>query len=326
MKKIAIIATAVLLVLSCVYLITGWVVFLVLLDHKSTIGNKTMDALLPSNNILEMFENIPADVLVKMERSQAYSAAHPPEIWTVQSSDNLKLVASYYANPNAASHRYVIYLHGHGMKGEDFTILTETFLAEGFHLLLPDARAHGRSEGQYRGMGWLDRGDLRAWTDAVIARDPQAEIMLAGISMGGDTVLMAAGDPQPAAVKCIVSDCPYTTAYDQVRAVLKDMKLNVPGMVDWVDWLVRRKAGFSLREASASDQVRKATLPLLIFHGEADDFVPFALGQQVFEAAASADKRFVGVPGATHGESAVADYDNYFATLFAFADQYMGGA
>lgn len=45
--------------------------------------------------------------------------------------------------------------------------------------------AHGNSEGQYIGMGWLDRKDMLKWIDYVISLDKNAQIALYGESMGG---------------------------------------------------------------------------------------------------------------------------------------------
>ena len=62
-------------------------------------------------------------------------------------------------------------------------------------------------------------------------------------------------------------------------------------------------------------------LPLLIAHGEADDFVPCWMGVQSFEAAASADKQLITVPNAGHGMSYLMDRERMDRALTAFLDK-----
>ena len=46
-------------------------------------------------------------------------------------------------------------------------------------------------------MGWLDREDILRWIDFILADDPQAKIVIHGISMGAATTMMTAGESTP---------------------------------------------------------------------------------------------------------------------------------
>ena len=48
----------------------------------------------------------------------------------------------------------------------------------------------------------------------IIEENPDAKIILHGISMGGATVMMCAGENLPSNVKGIVDDCGYTSVWD----------------------------------------------------------------------------------------------------------------
>ena len=63
-------------------------------------------------------------------------------------------------------------------------------------------------------MGWLDREDILRWIDFILADDPQAEIVVHGISMGAATTMMTAGEDTPENVKVFIEDCGYTSVWD----------------------------------------------------------------------------------------------------------------
>ena len=43
-------------------------------------------------------------------------------------------------------------------------------------------------------MGWDDRYDIMGWIDYLVSQNPQAQIILYGVSMGGATVMDVAGE------------------------------------------------------------------------------------------------------------------------------------
>src|SRR5699024_12483595 len=85
-------------------------------------------------------------------------------------------------------------------------------------------RGHGESGGDYYGFGWHDRLDIIDWLDQLVAENPDAEIVLHGLSMGAATVLMASGEDLPENVRLIIADSPYTSVYDLFAYQLEDRK------------------------------------------------------------------------------------------------------
>lgn len=63
----------------------------------------------------------------------------------------------------------------------------------GFNILMPDLRGHGDSEGQYTTMGYYESVDVIDWIKEIIKKDPDALIVLHGISMGAATVMLTTG-------------------------------------------------------------------------------------------------------------------------------------
>ena len=137
----------------------------------------------------------------------------PAQQLYVTSRDGLELYGELYKNPN--SKKYVIIVHGYNCNLEMMYPLGPDFYNMGFNVLFVDLRAHGKSEGDTIGMGWLERLDLINWCNLLIQYNPDCEIVLYGQSMGAAAVMMASGeDSLPENVKVIIEDSGYTSIHD----------------------------------------------------------------------------------------------------------------
>ena len=253
----------------------------------------------------------------------AWFAESAEDLW-LESRDGLKLHALYLARPEE-SHKYVVICHGYGSIPQDMGGFAFRFYERGYNILAPAARAHELSEGQYASMGWLERLDIVDWVNTLAAQDPDAEIVLYGISMGGATVMMTAGEELPANVKCIIEDCGYSSVWDEFAGQLKEMfHLPTFPVLDAASLVTQVRAGFGFQEASAVEQLKKTSLPILFIHGEDDTFVPYWMLDVVYEACASPDKEKLSVPGAAHGAASGADPELYWSTVETFLEKHMG--
>ena len=94
-------------------------------------------------------------------------------------------------------------------------------------------------------------------------------------------------------------------------------------VLDAASLVTQVRAGFGFKEASAVEQLKKTTLPILFIHGEDDTFVPYWMLDVVYEACASPDKERLSVPGAAHGEASWEDPELYWSTVEAFLGKHM---
>ncbi len=234
------------------------------------------------------------------------------------SDDGLRLHATWF--PGKDPKKVVICFHGYTSQGmSDYVGLSDYYRRQGFGMLLVDERAHGDSEGEYIGFGCLDRQDAMGWIEWILNRcGEEIQILLHGTSMGGATVLMTSGLELPSQVKGIVSDCGFTSAKEVFTHVLHSM-YHLPAfpMIQIASLVNKSKAGYGLNECNAAEEVKKATVPILLIHGDADTFVPCKMCEKIYENCAS-EKKMLIVEGAAHAESYYKDMEAYEEALSDF--------
>lgn len=246
------------------------------------------------------------------------------ETWGITSEDGLKLKA-YYAAADTPATKAALLFHGYSSKGVDMADFARFFGdVHGFHVLMPDARGHGGSEGRYIGFGWHERRDCLKWIHEVIERlGEDVQIVLFGISMGAATVLMASGEGLPSQVRAIVEDCGYTSVWAQLAWQLKRIyHLPCFPFLNMTSFLTKLCAGYGFHEADALGQVRKCLVPTLFIHGEDDTFVPYHMVKELYDAC-PAEKEIYIVPGAGHGMACATDIPAYENRVNAFIERYI---
>jgi fermentation-respiration switch protein FrsA (DUF1100 family) len=204
---------------------------------------------------------------------------------TIQSVDQLKLNA-YSIKNQKESNKWAIIFHGYSSDGLQMTKYAKHFYDMGYNVLIPDARGHGKSEGDYIGMGWHDRLDVVSWIDNTVQLNNDAEIVLFGVSMGGATVMMASGEELPTNVKAIIEDCGYSSVWGEFSYQLKAI-FHLPAfpIMYFASAVTKLKADYTLGEADTVKQVAKSQTPMLFIHGSNDTFVPSSMLNEVYEAA-----------------------------------------
>ncbi|MDY3361758.1 MAG: alpha/beta hydrolase [Clostridium celatum] len=241
---------------------------------------------------------------------------------TINSFDNLKLHGYKVLNPNN-SNKWVITVHGYTSEGINMSSYAKNYYDMGYNVLIPDLRSHGLSEGDYIGMGWDDRLDIVSWINNILEDNADAEIILHGVSMGAATVSMVSGEDLPSNVKAIVADCGYTSVWDEFAYQLDDLFslpqfpiLNVSSLVSKV------RAGYFLGTASSLKQVEKSKTPILFIHGDKDDFVPYYMMEELYNATSS-EKEMLTIKDAGHAKSSEVDPETYWTTVYNFTNKYI---
>ena len=245
---------------------------------------------------------------IEIDREWLWKQTH--ESLTILSNDGLKLSGNLFPVKNARA--TVICLHGYtGCSVRDYSSLAKYYLDNNFQVLLVDHRAHGESEGKYIGFGVLERHDSLKWIEYLNERfGENQKILMHGTSMGAATALMLTGLDLPKNVSGVVADCGFTSPWDVFKSVLKNT-YHLPAfpLLHLTSVIARIVAGYDYKECSAKEEVKKAKVPILLIHGNADTFVPTYMCEEIYKNCPNAQMQIV--EGAGHAESFYKDPQLY---------------
>ncbi len=231
---------------------------------------------------------------------------HTFEEQTVTSFDGKRLYGRFFRNGDSKT--TLIMMHGFRSTADhDFSCAFSFYFDKGFNLLVPDQRSHGKSEGKYITFGVLESRDVVSWAEHINRLIPDGKLYIIGISMGASTVLTATALPLPENVCGIIADCGFTGPGAIIKKVMKeDLKVPLFPFYYTTRAAARLMAGFDFEEKSVVNAVKDCRIPILFLHGKSDGFVPFSMGEEIYNAAGG-EKRAVWVEGADHGCSFVVD-------------------
>jgi hypothetical protein len=212
----------------------------------------------------------------------------------------------------------VLLLHGYTGWKEEMYPYARWYWEQGYHVLVPDLRAQGESEGDFIGMGWTDSKDCELWISYILEQDADARIVLHGQSMGASTALIFAGNASPSYtenIQAIISDCAYTSAYEMFGDKITEWFSLPPfPFVDSACLMLRLRGGYDLKKASAVDAVAHSTIPTLFIHGAGDAMIDVSQAYELYDEA-TCEKELLIVEGAGHAQSSDKEPERYYGAI-----------
>jgi alpha-beta hydrolase superfamily lysophospholipase len=206
--------------------------------------------------------------------------------------------------------------------------LAEHFYRRGYHVLLFDFRAHGRSAGRYTTGGDLESRDVSAALD-FLCQQPDVisqRIGILGYSMGAAAALLAASyRPEIAAV---VADSSYAqldtilAGWIQECFARQGLGLVAKTLTQWMLRAFERYASCSLHvsPAIAAQQIVASGRHVMIIHGLNDTLVSPEHAHAIAACAASDKLTLWLVDGADHCGAPAGNLRAYLKRVDAFLD------
>jgi len=199
-----------------------------------------------------------------------------------------------------------------------------------------DARAHGKSGGQYCTYGFNEKKDVADIVDFIKAKTPDLPIADAidfintekvdlpigiwGNSLGGAVALQALEYDERIQFGVIES------TFTELDQIVIDYKKRMLGfgfrfMSDYALKLAGEIANFKSAEVKPIESVKNIEQPILITHGDADKNISYKYGQQLFDNLKSEDKEFVLVEGGGHADMYIQGGAEYKAKIMGFIER-----
>lgn len=228
----------------------------------------------------------------------------------IKSYDGLLLFGKYYHMCDHAPVQIMFHGYKSPCAERDFEGAMQICRKLGHNFLLVDQRSQGRSQGHVITFGIRERYDCLSWIEYIRDRfGKDVPITLFGVSMGAATVLMSESLQLPDNVKGIIADCSYTSPKAIIQKVIADMGLPKQSYF-FVKAAASLFAHFNLEECGAVDAVKNGKIPILLFHGENDLYVPCSMSREIYNNC-EAEKQILMVKGAGHGMSFHVDRADY---------------
>ena len=210
--------------------------------------------------------------------------ALPHENFSIRSHDGLTLCGKYYECKKGAP--VELLFHGYRGDGErDVSAGIERCFALERNVVIVDQRGSGTSDGHTLTFGVLERFDCLKWINFLIERfGENVEILISGVSMGAATVLMAAGEPLPKQVKCVLADCGFSSAKEMIKKVITEMNLPANLLYPFVRLGGKLFGGFDVDETTPMQALARCQIPVIFLHGDQDRYVPYEMSIRMYES------------------------------------------
>ena len=200
--------------------------------------------------------------------------------------------------PRPDSPRTIVYFHNNRETAESLVGLARGLRARGFEVVLAEYRGYGGSSGGTPSEQGLYL-DAEAVLDMLDSRGTGRDrVVLWGTSLGSGVAAEMASRGRGARLVLV---SPYTSIPDLVSHAVPPLPARAL-VWDHFDTLAKSAA---------------IHVPTLVVHGDADEIVPFAMGERLSSAIAGA--RLLRISGGHHGDLFVRDGDRLLSEITIFA-------
>ena len=239
------------------------------------------------------------------------------ETFAVTAPDGYRLYAERLIKNDAAD-RCVIISHGYTDNRFGALKYAGLYLDLGYDVIVYDLRGHGVNKKAFCTYSVREREDLTALIGLVRERFSQYRVVgLHGESLGAATTAACLqARPQ---VDFAVADC----GFSDIRDILKNglSQMHIPGvMLRLTGGWTRILTGCGYRQMRPVDALKENTVPILFFHGTADELIAPWHSERM-AAATKGPHRLCLINGAPHAASVLTAPESYRKELTGFLQE-----
>ncbi len=194
----------------------------------------------------------------------------------IRTPDGTDLSLLAFTHP--AAEGAILYLHGNRGSNRRSLYQTRELIDTNYDLYLFDYRGYGKSRGVIESEEQL-MGDAQLVYDSLAARYGEAQIIVVGYSLGTGMASYLAAHNTP-------EHCVLVAPYASVTAMKNLWFWAVP------DFVLK----YPLENV---ENVRQANCPVTVLHGQADDFIPYSMAEELKDAAPDRVE-LIGLPETGH--------------------------
>ncbi len=236
-----------------------------------------------------------ADRLIFVPPPSNYDEAHPALVRLAGAAPDQPDIAAFWYPPESATAPVLLWTHGNAEDLGTLAPLLEAIAGQGVGLLACDYPGYGLSGGSPTEMGCYGAVDLAF---RHLTRDlgiDAGRIVAVGQSVGsGPAVWLAAREPD---LRGLVLISPFLSAFRVATRIPLFPGDRFPNL----------------------KRMPEVTCPLLVFHGENDEVIPFHHGERLHALHPGPDKAFVALPGTGHNDLWARQFEPVVSALLDFA-------
>ncbi|MEM9283766.1 MAG: alpha/beta fold hydrolase, partial [Verrucomicrobiota bacterium] len=217
----------------------------------------------------------------------------------------------------------ILLLHGRSGRKEDLLWVAQRLVAADFRCIVYDARAHGKSDGDYCTFGSKEVIDVSSLLDHFsselsLKSKSLGPVGIFGNSLGAAVSLQALSSESR--IRAAVAVAPFAELPAiAVHSTRNTIHPDFPEFLVHASlWLGGLRAGFNPYRIRPIDHVITSTQPLFIAHGTRDGVIPIDHSRRIVGASASPNLVWREVPAAYHSNVMAEGGDDLYEEIIHF--------
>ena len=271
---------------------------------------------------------------VKFDKRQQPHAQNLEELseykhqkFLIESSKNHYNIDTIHIKSNRVSNDVIILVHG--IRRNYYELLPTAFryLKDGYNVVMYNQRQSGETGGKNTTFGLAEKFDLEEIAGVTRRIYPHGKLGVHGFSMGASTAIMQSElNEQSNFVDFYILDAPFHTMASAVElAASRGEETKMPAwFVKFAgDAVLRLRKRVAYKDIAPINIISKSHRPILLLHGDQDDWTLPDGSRQLFEAISHDKRRLETFTDAGHCVIHLEDEDEYFKRIHQFIADFL---